>query len=246
MDQWRGRRFPEGGFPLLLGPVQLRLQRLEVLLGPAPVSLADPASCCCCRRVGALIIGRRIAVLVDLAALGDVVEVGEGSIELLLAEGVVLVIVAAGAAQGQAQPDGGGGLHPVHHVLDGKLVCDDAALAVAPVVAIEAGGDPLFQGGLGEHVPGQLLHGEAIEGHVGVEGLDHPIPPAPHGPFPVRLVAVAVRIARRIQPCPGPCARRSAETAAGGPPPSRRPVENRRPERHPPHPAWGAAPSGPG
>ena len=197
-----GAPFLEGGLPLPLGTVQFRFQGREVLLGSLQF-LLQLGKLLLLPAGGRLDHGRRIAVLVDLAALGDVVEEGEGPIKLLLAEGIVLVVVAAGAAQGEAQPDGGRGLHPVHHVLDGKFVCDDAALAVAPVVAIEAGGDPLFQGGLGEHVPGQLLHGEAIEGHVGIKGLDHPVPPAPHGPFPVRLIAVAVRITGRVQPAQG-------------------------------------------
>ena len=186
----------------MLSPVQLRFQSLEVPLGLLQF-LLQVGKLLLLRAGGRLDHRRRIAVLVDLASLGNVVEEGEASIKILLADGVVLVVVAAGAAQSESKPDGGGGLHPVHHVLDGKLVGDDAALAVAAMVAIEAGGDPLFQGGLGEHVPGQLLHGEAVEGHVGVKGLDHPIPPAPHGPFPVRLVAVAVRIARRVQPTQG-------------------------------------------
>ena len=44
---------------------------------------------------------------------------------------------------------------------------------------------------------------EPVEGHVFVEGLDHPIPPNPLVGFPVELKAVAVGITGGVQPLEG-------------------------------------------
>ena len=97
------------------------------------------------RAVGDLDQRRRVAELDGLAAFRHVVEEGEELVELLLRDRVVLVVVAAGAADRQAEPDGGGGLDAVDDVLDGVLLGDDAALGVAAMVAVEAGGDLLVE-----------------------------------------------------------------------------------------------------
>ena len=70
------------------------------------------------------------------------------------------MVVAAGAAHRQAEPDGGRGLHAVDDGLDAPLFGNDAALGVDAVVAVEAGGDLLVEGGVGQHVAGDLLDRE--------------------------------------------------------------------------------------
>ena len=139
--------------------------------------------------------GRGVHVLEALAPLGDVVEVRHDLVELLLGDRVELVVVAAGAAQGQAHPHGAGGRHAVDAVLGEELVDDDAALAVQAVVAVERGGDALLEGRAGQHVARELLDGEPVERHVGVVGVDDPVAPAPHRPLAVGLIAVGVGVA---------------------------------------------------
>ena len=146
---------------------------------------------------------RRVHVLEALAPLGNVVEVRHDLVELLLRDRVELVVVAAGAPQGQAHPDGAGGRHPVDAVLGEELVDHDAALAVQAVVAVERGGDALVEGGAGQHVARKLLDGELVERHVVVVGVDDPVAPAPHRPLAVGLIAVGVGVAGGVEPLDG-------------------------------------------
>ena len=70
---------------------------------------------------------------------------------------------------------------------------------------MEAGGDLLLEGGVGKQVAGELLDRELVERHVGVEGIDDPIAVAPgEGPAGVFFVAVAVGVARGIEPVAAP------------------------------------------
>ena len=96
---------------------------------------------------------RRVDVLERLAPLGNVVEVGQDLVELLLRERVELVVVAAGATERQAEPDRRRRLDAVYRVLDEELVDDDAPLAVLAVVAVEGGGDALPAGPPGSRSP---------------------------------------------------------------------------------------------
>ena len=146
---------------------------------------------------------RRIAVLERHPPLRDVVEVGEKPVELFLRKQIVLVVVAARASERQPQPHGGRGIDAIDHVFHRVLLGNDAAFPVAAVIAVEAGGDLLVERGVGQHVAGDLLDGELVEGQVAVEGLDHPIAPAPHAALAVGLVAVGVGVARRIEPARG-------------------------------------------
>ena len=75
---------------------------------------------------------------------------------------------------------------------------------------------------LGQQVAGELLDGELVERHVAVEGVDHPVAPAPHDALAVALVAVGVGVAGRVEPARRPSARRSGARRAGDRPPSRR------------------------
>ena len=83
--------------------------------------------------------------------------------------GVVFMVVALSAADGEAKPDGANGGGAVGHGFEAELLVVDAAFAVGEGVAVEAGGDALFGGGLGEEVAGDLFTGELVEGHVAIE-----------------------------------------------------------------------------
>ena len=67
---------------------------------------------------------------------------------------------------------------------------------------MEAGGDPFFVGGVGEEIAGELMDGEAIEGEIAVGGVDDPVAPPPDLAGGVDRVAIAVGIARLIEPQP--------------------------------------------
>ena len=134
---------------------------------------------------------------------GCVVEkVGE-AVVFLLGERVVFVIVAAAAIVGETHPDGSDGLGHVHDVVDAVFLGDASAFPIDGVVAEEAGGEFLLEGGIGNEVAGDLPDGEVIVGEVFVEGLDDPVAPGPHGPLVVALEAIGVGVASSFEP--GPC-----------------------------------------
>ena len=137
----------------------------------------------------------------------QVVEEGVEPVVVALRERVVLVAVALGAAEGQPQPDRGRRARPVLGRLDPELLLVVPAdrRPVEHRHAVEAGGDSRSQRPAGQQVAGQLLDREPIEGHVAVEGVDHPVAVPPGiGPVAVVLVAVAVGIADQVEPRPGP------------------------------------------
>jgi len=131
-----------------------------------------------------------------------------------LLERVELVVVAARAIEGQAEPDGGGGLDAVEDVFDARLLGDAAALAVEHVVAVKTTRDFLLARSRGEEIAGELFDGELVERHVGVEGVHDPVAPRPHGALGVALESVGVGVASDVQPVPSPAfaiARRGEE-----------------------------------
>ena len=143
---------------------------------------------------------RGVAVLVVPAAVGDVVEVGVELVKLPLRNRVVLVVVTACTADRQPQPDGGSGLEAIDSVLDLVLVGIGAVFGIAAMIAVEARRDALGQTRIGQQVARELLHRELVEGHVFVEGLDHPIAPPPHVARTVVLVAIGVCVTSGFQP----------------------------------------------
>ena len=113
------------------------------------------------------------------------------------------MVVALGTGHGRAQPNRGRGVDPVDHILGEVLLGVGAAFGAGHSVAIESGGDSLIQGGVGQQVTRQLLHGELVEGLVGIESRDHPIAVLPHRSGKVDMVTVRVGIAGQIQPVHG-------------------------------------------
>ena len=110
------------------------------------------------------------------------------------------MVVAAAAADREAKPRLASRLHPVDDRLDEPLLGDQSSLTVEPVVPVETGGDNVVARGARQHVSGELLHGELIEPHVGIERADHPVAPRPVGAAGVGLKAVAVGIAGGVEP----------------------------------------------
>ena len=141
---------------------------------------------------------------VHLPALG-LIEEGQELVVLHLAQGIVLVVVTLGTAQGQAQPDRAHGVGLVHRLLEPHLTSRHARFPVLEAAAQESGGDPRFKARPGKEVSGQLLDGEAVEGEVEIQSLDHPLPPAPGvGTEQILLVTVAVGVAGQVQPVTRP------------------------------------------
>ena len=133
-----------------------------------------------------------------------VVEVGEEAVVVGLGDGVVFVVVALGALEGGAEPDGAGGVDAVEDLIDAAFLGFGAGFDVGGGAAMEASGDDLIDGGVGEEVAGDLLDGEAVEGHVGVEGVDDPVAEAPDFAEVVALEAVGVGVAGEVEPRAGP------------------------------------------
>ena len=140
---------------------------------------------------------------IQIGLLG-VVQEGHQLVVLAMLDRVVFVRVALGAADSQAQPRGAGGGHPVGHRMETELQRIDAALLIEHRVAVESRGDELVSRRIRKQVSRQLLHGEPVERHVGVEGADHPVAPGPDAPGAVFFVAVGVGVPGEVHPAPGP------------------------------------------
>ena len=112
------------------------------------------------------------------------------------------MVVALGTADREAEPHAPRCRHPVEDGVDAKLFLVDPPFFVDLRVAVEAGGDPLLVGGVGEEIAGELMDREAIEGEIAVGGLDDPVAPPPDLTWGVDRIAVAVGIARLIEPQP--------------------------------------------
>ncbi len=142
---------------------------------------------------------RRVVLTVAVARVhGGVAEEGGELVEVLLADRVELVVVAGGAPSGKAVPHRHGGFDPVGGVDDLVFRRDEAAFRGGRIAAVEAGGDPLFEGRFRQQVAGELLDGELVEGHVGIEGVDHPVAVRPDRAVVVEVEAVGVGIAGGI------------------------------------------------
>ena len=122
----------------------------------------------------------------------------------LLRDGVELVVVAVRARDGQAQPRVARRRHAVHDGLDAELLLVDPALLVDLRVAMKAGGNFLLHRRVGQHVAGELLDGELVEGQVTVQRGDDPIAVAPDAARRIDAVAVRVRVTRHVQPPTAP------------------------------------------
>ena len=152
------------------------------------------------RGVAALAGGRGAAEVAEHARFLVGIEVGEELVELLLADRVVFVVVAAAAVERQRHPGRAGGLQAVDDRFDEPLLDDATALAVEAVVAVEARGDDLGFQRVRQQVAGELFDGELVERLVLVVGADDPVAPGPHRARRVALEAVAVRVAGEVEP----------------------------------------------
>ncbi len=132
------------------------------------------------------------------------VEEREQAVVFLLRNGVVFVIVALGALDGQAEHRLSDGVHAVEHRVHAKLLGIDGALLVEHGIAQEAGGHDLILVGVRQLVAGKLLDEELVVGQITVEGVDHVIAVEMDLARHVLLVTVGIRVAGGVQPVPSP------------------------------------------
>ena len=136
-----------------------------------------------------------------MPGLGALVEVGVELVVLLLRDRVVLVVVALGAADGEAEEGGGGGVHAIEHVLDARSPRRCAPPSPLKVwLRLKPVARRCSRRGVGEQVAGDLLDGELVERQVVVHRRDHPVAPGPHRARGVGLVAVGVGVAGGVEP----------------------------------------------
>ena len=76
------------------------------------------------------------------------------------------MIVAAGAAHGESEENRTCGVDTIDGVFQEEFLDDESGFGVVAMVAIEAGGDFLFEGGVGQEVAGKLFDGELVERFV--------------------------------------------------------------------------------
>ncbi len=96
------------------------------------------------------------------ASFRDGVEEGDQAVKIFLPDGIELVVVATRATHGETQPGGARGACPVDHVLRMVFRGNGAAFKVDHVIAVEAGGDLVVEGGVGQQIARQLLDGELV------------------------------------------------------------------------------------
>ena len=133
------------------------------------------------------------------------IEEGCELVELLLGDGVVLMVVALRAPHREPQPDGSQRSGAVQHLFVAKLLGVGAAFAIRQGIAVEAGGHQHFLVAARQQIAGNLLDGELVERQIAIERFDHPLPVAPRpGTRAVLLVAVAIGVTRQVQPVAAP------------------------------------------
>ena len=133
----------------------------------------------------------------------NVVEEGAEGVEILLRGGVVFVIVADGATDGQSHERSPVGLGALARDVDAEFLGNGSTFVAADAQAHVAAGDEGVEI-FGRHqVAGNLLHGELVEGLVAVEGADEVVAPGPYVAAVVVMQAIRVGIAGVVEPIAG-------------------------------------------
>ena len=136
--------------------------------------------------------------------LFDVIEQTHQPEVLVMSDGVVLVGVTLSATGGQAHPDRAGGGDPVDRGVETEFQGIDSAFFVELGVSVKPSGGFLILRSVGQHVPGQLLDGELVVGHIVIESPDHPVAVGPDVAGTIFLVAIAVGVAGEVEPLASP------------------------------------------
>ena len=112
----------------------------------------------------------------------------------------MLVVVALRAVQRRAEPRRRRRAGAVEQAVPARFLRVDAAFVVRHRVAVESGRDPVRVGGAVHEVAGELQDREAVERHVAVERVDHPVAVLPDLARLVEVEAAGVAVAREVEP----------------------------------------------
>ena len=110
------------------------------------------------------------------------------------------MVVAFRTAERGAEPGAARGADAVAGVFGVILLVLPAPFGAHEVEPVVGGGDLLVARRVGQEVARKLLAGEAVERHVGREGVDHPVSVGPHRDLLIAVVADAVAVADEIEP----------------------------------------------
>ncbi len=122
-----------------------------------------------------------------------------------MGELIVLVRVAARAADREPEPNRAERFHAIHHGGHAPLFFVRAALGVGERLAVEGGGELLRFGGIRQQIAGELFDGKLVKRQIRVDRLNDPIAIAPRVEArAVFFITVAVGIARLVQPMSPP------------------------------------------
>ncbi len=139
--------------------------------------------------------------------LGTAEDAGEGVV-IALADGIELVVVAAGAGDGHAEDGAAGDIDLFVDKVHEELLASTFVEALGSD-GEESGGDDvlvaLFGGRGGKQVTGDLATDELVVGKVGVDGVDDPVAVTPGlGEGVVAFLAGAFGVAGDVQPVASP------------------------------------------
>ena len=119
---------------------------------------------------------------------------------ILLADRIILVVVTLRTLHGHAHEACGNGVDFIDDVSNPVFLGYRSPLMGIHAIAQKSRGHLLFGCGTGKQVTGQLLNDKFAVRLVLNEGLNHPVPPAPHVTVVINGIAVGVGIAGSIQP----------------------------------------------
>src|SRR5262249_3758549 len=124
---------------------------------------------------------------------------------LALADRIILVIVALGAADGQTQEHFARGIHAIDYLLDAELLGVHTPFLIRQRVAVEAGRDSLVLRGIWKKIAGKCSSGKAIERNVVVGGLYAPtrVAPTPR-PAGFLFITIGIGVGGHVEPMRGP------------------------------------------
>src|SRR6185503_4865964 len=97
------------------------------------------------------------------------------AVVIVMSNRVVLMRMTLRAGHREAKPSGCRGCDTVLHGFGPIFLVITATLIVDLGIAIEPGGNFLFEGRVGKEVAGELFDRELIKRHVFIEGLDDPL-----------------------------------------------------------------------
>src|SRR5207245_3526080 len=105
------------------------------------------------------------------------------------------------AADGEAEPDGAGGLDAIENRLDAELLGIDAAFLVGEGLARKGGGELVIVSDIRKQIFGELFDRKLIERKIAVDGVDDPVAIFPGvEALGIFFITVRVGVAGLVEP----------------------------------------------